>query len=270
VFAIDHIAVAARTLEDGAAYVEDALGVSLTPGGKHPEMGTHNRLLRLGEDLFLEVITIDPDAPPPARCRWLGLDSFGNGAPCIQTWIARTVDLDAGLAAGPRSAGKPCHVSRGDMHWRIAVPDDGSMAYGGAYPTLIQWPTGAHPASGMAEAGCALVALEIEHPGMFLAKPSAIVADAGQIKLRHHIQNAGAAKTHRRHIADDFQGQFITLDAHQFYGALGGPHASGNIAALEGRAGWAGDRRDIASLDQTNFCVGSDVHDDHRLFHIDL
>ena len=163
-FAIDHIAVAAGTLEDGAAYVQDALGVSLSPGGKHRQMGTHNRLLRLGEDLFLEVITIDPDVPPPPRRRWFDLDGFGNAAPRIQTWIARTFDLDAGLAAGPSSAGKPCQVSRGDMHWRIAVPDDGSMAYGGAYPTLIQWPPGPHPAASMAEAGCALVALEIEHP----------------------------------------------------------------------------------------------------------
>ena len=39
------------------------LGVPMAGGGKHPLMGTHNRLIGLG-DLYLEVISIDPDAPP--------------------------------------------------------------------------------------------------------------------------------------------------------------------------------------------------------------
>ena len=46
--AFDHIAVSATTLEERAAAVEAALGVTLEPGGRHGFMGTHNRLLRLG------------------------------------------------------------------------------------------------------------------------------------------------------------------------------------------------------------------------------
>jgi hypothetical protein len=37
-------------------------------------MGTHNRLLKLGEGFYLELIAIDPQAPPPGRPRWFGLD----------------------------------------------------------------------------------------------------------------------------------------------------------------------------------------------------
>ena len=77
--AIDHIAVSAATLEDGSEWVEMALGVPLTGGGKHPHMGTHNRLLSLG-DLYLEVIAVDPAAPKPGYPRWFDLDHFaGHG-----------------------------------------------------------------------------------------------------------------------------------------------------------------------------------------------
>ncbi|WP_393939598.1 VOC family protein [Piscinibacter sakaiensis] len=49
-------------------------------GGAHPHMGTHNRLLRLGDHCYLEVIAIDPAAPPPARARWFGLDRLAPDA----------------------------------------------------------------------------------------------------------------------------------------------------------------------------------------------
>ena len=45
---LDHLAVSAASLAEGAAAVEAVLGVTLAPGGVHPHMGTHNRLLSLG------------------------------------------------------------------------------------------------------------------------------------------------------------------------------------------------------------------------------
>ena len=61
--AFDHIAVSARTLQEGVDWVEQALGVTMAGGGQHPLMATHNRLLGLG-DLYLEVIAIDPTGTP--------------------------------------------------------------------------------------------------------------------------------------------------------------------------------------------------------------
>ena len=57
--AIDHLVIAAETLAEGVAWVEDRLGIACSGGGAHPAMGTHNRLIRLG-DLYLEVIAIEP------------------------------------------------------------------------------------------------------------------------------------------------------------------------------------------------------------------
>lgn len=161
---LDHIAVAAASLAEGLAHVEAALGVEMPVGGKHRAMGTHNHVMRLGDGLFLEVIAIDPDAPPPERARWFDLDRFGAVPPRLATWVARTGDLDAALAAAPQASGLPVQVSRSELTWHISVPEDGSMPFGGAYPTLIEWPPGPHLASRMPDLGCSLQHLHIEHP----------------------------------------------------------------------------------------------------------
>src|SRR3982750_3587887 len=97
---LDHLVVAATTLAQGCDYVESGLGVRPQRGGKHPRMGTHNALLRLGPKLFLEVIAIDPAAPAPGRPRWFDLDeprmraSLTDG-PRLAHYVARTDDIDA-------------------------------------------------------------------------------------------------------------------------------------------------------------------------------
>jgi Glyoxalase-like domain len=155
---IDHIAVAAPTLEDGVGWVRERLGVEPQRGGRHERMGTHNCLMRLGEKLYLEVIAIDPAAPDPGRPRWFDLDR--NASTGLRTWVARTDDIQ-----GCGWAGTPERMTRGALHWMISVTADGSMPMDGVAPTLIQWPAGArHPASAMPDAGCSLARLEGFHP----------------------------------------------------------------------------------------------------------
>lgn len=158
----DHFAVAAGTLDAGVAAVEAALGVPLEPGGRHAVMGTHNRLLGLG-DLYLEVIAIDPEAPAPERPRWFDLDRFA-GPPRPTSWIARCDDLDAELAEGPEGLGSPLAVQRGDLSWRMAVPEDGQLPFDGLFPALIEWQGAAHPAARLPDRGCRLRRLTVIHP----------------------------------------------------------------------------------------------------------
>ena len=165
---LDHIVVAARTLEEGSAWVEAALGVAPVPGGKHASMGTHNRLLSLGRGCYLEVIAIDPDAPAPARPRWFGLDEpamrlrLARG-PALIHWVERTADIDAALRSYPERV-DVLDLARGDYRWRIGVPPDGRIPCGGRCPTLIQWQGDAHPADRLPRSGCELVALETRAP----------------------------------------------------------------------------------------------------------
>jgi len=158
--AFDHLVVAARSLEEGAAWVAARTGVAPGPGGKHEQMGTHNRLMSLGPGRFLEVIAIDPQAPRPPHPRWFELDTAAMQArlargPALIHWVERTDGLEAALRAYPPGLEiRPFH--RGTYRWRMALMPDGSFPGAGALPTLIQW-DGAHPADAMAESGCRLL-----------------------------------------------------------------------------------------------------------------
>ncbi len=161
----DHLAVAAATLAEGVALVEDALGVSLSGGGAHPHMATHNRLLGLG-DLYLEVIAIDPAAPRPVWPRWFDLDDFA-GRPRLTNWVARCDDLSAEVARSPAGVGSPVALRRGDYAWEMAVPADGKLPFDGGFPALIQWHGSLHPARALPDMGVRLRQLDIAHPDAF-------------------------------------------------------------------------------------------------------
>lgn len=160
--ALDHIAISAATLQDGADWVESVLGVPLAGGGVHPHMGTHNRLLSLG-DLYLEVIAIDPSAERPGHPRWFDLDHF-RGPPRLTNWICRTNDLDAALATAPPGTGTATDLSRGDYRWRFAVPASGKLPFDNCHPALIQWQGDLHPAKSLRDLGIRLTGLQITHP----------------------------------------------------------------------------------------------------------
>ena len=161
--ALDHLAVVAKTIEEGSAYVEAVLGVTLSPGGKHPYMGTHNRLLSLGPDMYLEVIAIDPDAPKPPHRRWFNLDSY-DGAPRMMNWVARTDDIHTALESAPPGSGRAVSQSRGDISWIMAVSEFGRLPYDGAMPALIEWSGQAHPSARLPDVDCRLARLDVFHP----------------------------------------------------------------------------------------------------------
>jgi hypothetical protein len=161
---IDHITVTAPTLQAGADFVRQQLGVTPQPGGSHPRMGTHNLLLRLGDALFLEVIAPDPQAPAPGRPRWFGLDRLtADTLPRLSTWVMRTEDIQATTALCPEPLGAIEPMSRGSLNWHITIPADGSVPLDGVAPALIKWQTDVHPAAGLVDFGLSLVKLEIFH-----------------------------------------------------------------------------------------------------------
>ncbi|MGK5061879.1 VOC family protein [Janthinobacterium sp. LB3P112] len=162
---IDHIAITAPTLEAGAEMVRLALGVEPQAGGAHARMGTHNLLLRLGDSVYLEVIAPDPKAPRPSRPRWFSLDTLAaDAAPVLATWIARTADIQASVAACSESLGHIETMNRGTLNWLITIPDDGALRLNGVAPALIEWQAEAHPAARLQDHGLSLIKLELFHP----------------------------------------------------------------------------------------------------------
>ncbi len=159
---LDHVAVAANTLQEGQAAVEEALGVALQVGGQHAHFGTHNMLLGLEGGLYLEVIAVDPTAAAPEYPRWFDLDRF-TGVPRLTNWICRTDDLAGAVDVYPE-AGRPVALTRGDLRWQMAVPADGILPYDNCFPALIQWHSTPRPAARLEPSGCALRELVLHHP----------------------------------------------------------------------------------------------------------
>lgn len=180
---VDHLVVVAATLAEGVDWCERTLGVTPGPGGEHPLMGTHNRLMRVATVNFprayFEIIAINSVAgrPIPERAaRWFDMDSAALQAqvarhgPRLVHFVANVPDVRAallswqalGIDRGPALAASRA-TPRGLLEWQITVRDDGQRLFHGGLPTLIEWGS-AHPAGGMPDSGVTLQALSVSHP----------------------------------------------------------------------------------------------------------
>lgn len=162
---LDHLVIVAPTLEAGDRFVNQRLGVELQPGGCHPLMGTHNKLLRLGTHFYLEVIAVNPMAPPPGRPRWFGLDGLPDDvSPRLAHWVAKTDTLKALSPIFAEVVGEAQSMSRGALRWEITILENGRLPLEGGAPSLIQWGQPVHPATMLEDKGCSLQMLDIFHP----------------------------------------------------------------------------------------------------------
>ena len=159
---LDHIVVGCADLVSGEAWMEDLLGKPAQGGGEHVAMSTHNKVWSLGS-CFLELIAINPAAPDPGRKRWFSLDDpaiqkkLAMG-PHLLTWAVRVDDIHAAQALSPISLGALHELERGDLKWKVLIPEDGGLLQDGHVPLVIQWLT-PHPAERMEDSGMRLKSL---------------------------------------------------------------------------------------------------------------
>ena len=177
---IDHLVVGAASLQEGAAWCEATLGVTPGPGGEHPLMGTHNRLLRVATvdypRAYFEIIAPQPGKTPQRARRWFDLDDetvrdrLRRDGPRLLHFVANVPDVRSAVAAWQAldvDRGEVIEASRmtprGLLQWQITVRDDGRRLFDGVLPTLIEWGS-AHPAAGLPESGVTLQSLTLTHP----------------------------------------------------------------------------------------------------------
>lgn len=203
---IDHLVVAAASLAEGIQWCEKTLGITPAPGGAHPLMGTHNRLLSVASPIFplayLEIIAIDSGAlctrTTWAR-RWFDLDDpelqgqLTTSGPRLVHFVARTACADAGVRALARlglDRGEVLPASRstpqGLLSWKITVRRDGQRLFYGALPTLIEWGP-VHPAQSIPASGVVLQSLAARHP-----RAGALRAGIEAIGLADVVVTAGS------------------------------------------------------------------------------
>ena len=165
--ALDHLVFAVPDLDSGARLIEERLGVPTEPGGSHPGRGSHNRLVGLGPDRYLEVVSVDPGQATPSGERWFGLDTLRR--PRMVTWCAKATDLDGLVERGRRAGidlGAPTVASRlradgTELRWTFTNPSTGRA--GGVVPFFIDWGGSEHPGGALAPT-CSLVDVRLEHP----------------------------------------------------------------------------------------------------------
>ena len=142
---LDHIVLGCNTLQEGTDYVEKKLGLSLSKIGYHHHMGTHNRVIKIGKNIYLEVIAIDPKANKPQHFRWFNLDNKKQQArlkksPQIIGYVIENQNPDMLKFYNPFF-----EASRGNYCWEFAMPksDDtlinDELIESGLVPSLIKW-----------------------------------------------------------------------------------------------------------------------------------
>ena len=180
---VDHLVVAASTLQEGVAWCERTLGITPGPGGEHPLMGTHNRLFNISSvqypHAYFEIIAIDTGAACAriqGENRWFDLENEAlqlklklNGPQLIH-FVANTPQAtpaiqalaDLGIDRGELLAASRM-TSNGLLSWKITVRADGQRLMNGTLPTLIEWGD-VHPTQHMAPSGVTLHSLTASQP----------------------------------------------------------------------------------------------------------
>ena len=164
---IDHLVYATPDLQLGIAAIEKQLGVTATPGGQHPGLGTRNALVALGPASYLEIIGPDPDQPKPSGPRRFGIDDLT--APRIVRWVVKSSELaavktkadKAGVALGAVASGSRKRPDGVVLAWHYTDP--ATVVADGLVPFFIDWGTSPHPSLTAAK-GATLVQLRAEHP----------------------------------------------------------------------------------------------------------
>ncbi|HJW94920.1 MAG TPA: VOC family protein [Thermoanaerobaculia bacterium] len=161
---IDHIMLGAANLDSGIRELEALTGIRAVYGGEHPHLGTHNALISLGPQTYLEVIAPRDGAKLDADLA--GLTKLEHITPV--GWAVGVSDMRAlrrQLAKSGIKSTTPRPGSRktpsGDvLRWELV---DIEPSFDNA-PFFIQWADmSKHPAK-TSPGGCSLTSIELEDP----------------------------------------------------------------------------------------------------------
>ena len=166
---IDHIVIGAGNLISGTKILETKLSTKFSPGGEHQMMGTHNKLLKLQSDIYLEVIANNQKADNPSRPRWFSLDEVKTKEkiqhfPRALCWVLKVDNIENTVKKCGYNPGEILQISRGELIWKITVPTNGMLVDNGVLPALIEWPSSQHPSKKLTNNNLSINTLSLFHP----------------------------------------------------------------------------------------------------------
>lgn len=165
---IDHIVYCVPNMDRAIHFFEEKLGVTPVIGGKHLTQGTHNALLNLGQNSYLEILSIDHQNTKIQPPRWMGIDLIKK--PLITRWCLKTPDIhkDAKIInsintdLGQVMEGKREKPNGEIIEWKLTRTLANPIIE--LTPFLIDWSAStSHPTSGLPQ-HCNLHTIELTHP----------------------------------------------------------------------------------------------------------
>ena len=172
---IDHIVIGAANLISGTKILETKLSTKFSPGGEHMIMGTHNKLLKLQSNIYLEVIANNPNVDKPSRQRWFSLDEARTKekikhSPRALCWVLEVDNIENTVKKCGYNPGEILQISRGELTWKITVPSNGRLVDNGVLPALIEWPSDQHPSKKLTNSKVSISKLSLFHPEPYKIK----------------------------------------------------------------------------------------------------
>ena len=189
--ALDHLVYGVPDLTDSMNEFKQRLGRTPRLGGKHEGLGTHNAILPLAGERYVELIASDPDSPTPKQARPFGLDTLDS--PRLITWAvrSRSIEVDVGHArASGFDPGPIIDMSRRSpegelLEWKLTLQ---TTPFGnGLVPFVIDWGNTPHPAASAAdkdEDGPVLAEFLATHPD-----PSPIAAALAALGIELRVES---------------------------------------------------------------------------------
>jgi hypothetical protein len=167
---LDHLVYAVPDLESAIDEFRRRLGSAPAFGGHHEGLGTHNAILPLAGETYVELMAANPVLPAPGRPRPFGLETLQN--PRLVTWAVRSRNIEADAQAARERGYDPgivFEMSRKEpdgetLSWKLSLRAE---PFGdGLVPFVIDWGRTRHPAAAPAAGAvrCVLSDFSAQHP----------------------------------------------------------------------------------------------------------
>lgn len=164
----DHFLYATSDVDATVAELEERFGVRFAGGGRHAAWGTRNRILPLGDRLYLEVIGPDESRSDMEGERILDVDRLE--APSLMWWAVRPFLLPltcgefetAGYVPGEIIQGRRDLEEGGELAWQMTDPH--VRLLDGLLPLVIDWDYDSRHPGETATPGVKLDTFRLEHP----------------------------------------------------------------------------------------------------------
>ena len=164
---LDHIVIGSFTLEEGTQFVENILQAKLSDVGYHKDMGTYNRVIRISEKVYLEVVAVDPTTRSFKNRKWFNLENQNLQSKLKKSPQIIGYVIENNNAIISRYYDPFFEASRGSYRWQFAMPTyrnniiDSKIIDTGMIPSLIEWKDN-KPIHQMKQNQFELISLEIK------------------------------------------------------------------------------------------------------------